>query len=183
VEVAYAGSDSDAAELLRPLRALEPAIDTVATMPTSELSTVNMDPEEPVPYVGEGLLLDDVSPVTIDALVEVFVGSPLLHVELRHLGGAAAVSSPAHGVLDAIEQPFVLFTFGLTPEPEAVAAADQHVRRILERMQPWDSGRRYLNFTESPTDPQAIYGRSHERLRRIRKTYDPAGLFLPNHPA
>ena len=44
-----------------PLRDLAPELDTVAMMPTSELSVVNMDPEVPVPYAGEGLLLDGVS--------------------------------------------------------------------------------------------------------------------------
>ena len=151
-------------------------------MPTSELSVVNMDPEVPVPYAGEGILLDDFTSGTIDALVEAFVGSTLLHVEVRQLGGAAAVSSPDHGVLDAIEQPYVLFTFGLAPDPDAYAAVDRHVRQLIERVGPWDSGRRYLNFAESPMDPRSIYGPGYDRLRAVRAAYDPTGLFVPNHP-
>ena len=85
-------------------------------MPTSELSLVNMDPDFPLPYAGDGILLTDLPPAAIDAMVEAFVGSPLLHVEVRHLGGAAAIRSPDHGVLDAIDQPFVCFTFGLAPD-------------------------------------------------------------------
>jgi hypothetical protein len=151
-------------------------------MATHDLSVVNMDPEAPVPYVGEGLLLDEASPVTLDTLVDAFVGSPLLHVEIRHLGGAAAISSPDHGVLDAIEQPFVLFTFGLTPEPDALVAVDEHAQGLLARVGPWDSGRRYLNFAESRIDPRLIYGRSYDRLRMVRAAHDPTGLFVPNHP-
>jgi FAD/FMN-containing dehydrogenase len=182
VEVAFVGSESAGSALLRPLRGLSPEFDTVAMMPTSELSVVNMDPEAPVPYVGDGILLDEVAPATLDALVDAFVGSPLLHVEIRHLGGAAGVSSPTHGVLDTIDQPFVLFTFGLTSDPESSAAVDRHVREILERMRPWDSGMRYLNFTESTVDPRSIYGRGTDRLREIRARVDPGALFLPNHP-
>ena len=50
-------------------------------------------------------------------MVEAFVGSPLLHVEVRHLGGAAAIRSPDHGVLDAIDQPFVASRSGSRPMP------------------------------------------------------------------
>jgi hypothetical protein len=182
VELAFIGTEAEGSAILRPLRALAPEIDTVAMIPTSELSAVNMDPEMPVPYAGEGILLEGVSSGTIDALVEAFVGSPLLHVEVRHLGGAAAVSSPDHGLLDAIEQPFVLFTFGLTPDPDVHAAVDHHVRHLLDGVRPWDSGRRYLNFAESRMDPRSIYGAGTDRLRGIRAAHDPGGLFLPNHP-
>ena len=151
-------------------------------LPTSELSVVNMDPEVPVPYAGEGLLLTDVSSGTIDALVEAFVGSSLLHVEVRHLGGAAAVSSPDHGLLDAIEEPFLLFTFGLAPDADALAAVEHDVRVLLERLEPWASERRYLNFAESRMDPRSIYGPGHDRLRQVKAAYDPAGLFVANHP-
>ena len=67
--------------LVEPLRELGPAIDTMAMLPASELSTVNMDPEDPLPYSGEGILLDDFPTGAIEPLVDAFVGSPLLHVE------------------------------------------------------------------------------------------------------
>jgi FAD/FMN-containing dehydrogenase len=183
VELAFHGSEEAGAALCRPFRDLEPEIDTVAIMPTSELSVVNMDPDFPVPYAGEGILLDDLTPAAIAELIGVFVGSPLLHVEVRQLGGAAAVRSPEHGVLDAIEQPFVLFTFGIAPDADALAAVDGHVRLLLEAMGPWDSGKRYLNFAESRTDPRAFFrDESVERLRRVKARYDPAGVFVANHP-
>ena len=116
-------------------------------------------------------------------MVEAFVGSPLLHVEVRHLGGAAASRSPDHGVLDAIDQPFVAFTFGLAPDADAYAAVDRHVERLLGALGPWDSGRRYLNFAESRMDPRSIFpAESYDRLTRAKARYDPTGLFLANHP-
>ncbi len=183
VEAAFIGSADDGAALLRPLRDLGPEFDTVGMMPASQLSVVNMDPEDPLPYSGEGILLTDLDPAAIDGIVAAFVGSPLLHLEVRHLGGAAAVRSPDHGVLDAIDQPFVCFTFGLAPDGEAKAAVDRHVERVLEALRPWDSGRRYLNFAESRTDPRSIFPpESYERLRRAKAAYDPTDLFLANHP-
>jgi FAD/FMN-containing dehydrogenase len=182
VELTLVGSEAEGDALIRPLRELGPELDTVTMLPTSELSIVNMDPDQPVPYLGEGMLLDDYPPDAIDAMIGAFVGSSMTHVEVRQLGGAAAVSSPDHGVLDAIEQGFVMMSFGLTPDAEAQAVVEGEVRRLVASLRPWDSGRRYLNFAETPGDPRAIFGSAYERLRQIRATYDPNGLFVPNHP-
>ncbi len=74
VEPAFIGSEEAGAALVQPFRDLEPEIDTVAMMPTSDLSLVNMDPDFPLPYAGDGILLDDCTPETIDTMVENFVG-------------------------------------------------------------------------------------------------------------
>ena len=182
VEAAFIGSASDGAALVQPLRDLGPEIDSVAMMPTSDLSAVNMDPDFPLPYSGEGILLADLPPAAIDGIVGAFVGSPLLHVEIRHLGGAAAIRSPDHGLLDSIDQPFVAFTFGLAPDAEALAAVDRQVTLLLDALGPWDSGRRYLNFAESSMDPRSIFPvESYDRLNRAKARYDPTDMFLANH--
>jgi FAD/FMN-containing dehydrogenase len=183
VELAFTGSAAHGDALVRGLRDLDPEFDTVGMMAAKDLSLVNLDPADPLPYSGEGLLLTDLTPEAIDRMVEAFVGSPLLHLEVRQLGGAAAVRSPDHGVLDAIDQPFICFTFGLTFDPAALEAVDRQVRLLLEAIRPWDSGRRYLNFAESRTDPRSIYpAESYDRLRRAKADYDPTGMFLANHP-
>jgi FAD/FMN-containing dehydrogenase len=182
VEPAFVGSESDGVALVQPFRDLEPEFDTVALMPTSDLSLVNMDPDFPLPYAGDGILLDDLPPAAIDALVGTFVGSPLLHVEARHLGGALRSGSPHHGCLDTIDQAFILFAFGFAANAEMKAAADQGIEDLLRRLAPWDSGRRYLNFVESRVDPQLLFPEaSYDRLREIRSRYDPRGMFVANH--
>jgi FAD/FMN-containing dehydrogenase len=182
VEAAFIGSESEGAALLQPFRDLGPELDTVAMMPTSDLSLVNMDPDFPLPYVGDGILLDDLPPAAIDTMVETFVGSPLVHVELRHLGGALRSDSPHHGCVAAIDQPFLLFTFGLAADAEMKAAVEQNVEHLIERLAPWDSGRRYLNFVESRVDTRLLFPEeSYDRLREIRGRYDPRGIFVANH--
>lgn len=183
VEAAIMETEPDAAALVKTLRTLSPVMDTMAMMPTSELSVVNMDPDFPLPYAGDGAFLDDLPGEAFDGLVRAFVGSPLLHVEVRQLGGAAAVRSPEHGVLDSIDQPFVLFTFGLTPEAERIADVEAGVERVFEAMRPWDSGRRYLNFAETRVDPRSIFPpESFERLVQVKQRYDPDDRFRANHP-
>jgi FAD/FMN-containing dehydrogenase len=182
VESAFIGSERDGAALVQPFRDLEPEFDTVAMMPTSDLSLVNMDPDFPLPYSGDGILLEGLPPAAIETMVETFVGSPLLHVEVRHLGGALRSGSPDHGCVATIDQPFILFTFGFAADAQMKAAVEQHVEHLVARFAPWDSGRRYLNFVESRVDPQLLFSeKSYDRLREIRARYDPRGIFVANH--
>ena len=182
VEVAFLGSESDGAALVQPFRELEPELDNVALMPARDLSLVNMDPDFPLPYAGDGILLADYSPAATDALVEAFVGSPLLHAEVRHLGGALRVGSPDNGCLDTVDQPFLFFTFGFAADAELHAAVEHHVELVLSGLEPWNSGRRYLNFTESRADPRTMFAEaSWDRLQEVKTTYDPGELFLANH--
>jgi FAD/FMN-containing dehydrogenase len=182
VEPAFIGAEADGAELVAPLRALEPEFDTVAMTAMSELSTVNMDPELPLPYAGDGMLLVDVDEQTIDTLTAAFVGSPLVHVELRHLGGALRERSPSHGALDGVDAGFLAFTFGLTPEAESKLIIGEAIEGLLGALAPWDSGKRYLNLTESRVDARMLFGEDClERLRAVRRRYDPHGVFAANH--
>ena len=182
VQPAFIGSESDGVALVQPFRDLAPELDTVAMMPTSDLSLVNMDPDFPLPYVGEGILLDSFPRAAIDTMVETFVGSPLLHIEVRHLGGALRSGSPDHGCVSTIDQPFLLFTFGLAADAKMKAAVEHHIEHLIERLAPWDSGRRYLNFAESRVDPRSLFPEeAYDRLREIRARYDPGGVFVANH--
>jgi hypothetical protein len=60
VTAAYAGPESEGAELLRPLLELgEPMMNTFATIPAAGLAALNGDPEQPVPGLGDGDLLGE----------------------------------------------------------------------------------------------------------------------------
>jgi FAD/FMN-containing dehydrogenase len=183
VEPAFVGTEADGAALVQPLRDLGPELDTVAMMATSDLSLVNMDPDFPLPYAGDGILLTDFPAAAIDAVVELFVGSPLLHLEVRHLGGAASVGSPDHGALNRVEHPFITFMFGLAADADMKAAVEHHVELLLGKLGPWDSGMRYLNFAESAVDARTIFPvESYDRLRQVKAAYDPEDMFQANHP-
>jgi hypothetical protein len=182
VELALLGSESEGVALAQPFRDLEPEFDTVELMPTGALSAVNMDPDFPLPYSGDGILLDDLPADAIDTVVECFVGSPLLHVEVRHLGGALQARPERHGCVPAIDQPFILFTFGFAADADMKAAVAGSVEHMLERFSGWDSGRRYLNFVESRVDARTLFPEeSYDRLRELRAKYDPRGMFVANH--
>ena len=85
-------------------------------------------------------------------------------------------------MLDAIDQPFLVFTFGLAPDADAHAAVDGHVAAVLGALGPWDSGRRYLNFAESRDGSAVDLPDRVVRPVRARKArYDPTGIFVANH--
>jgi hypothetical protein len=182
VEVAYVGDEADGAALVEPLRALGPEFDTIAPIPPSALSTVNMDPPYPVPYYGEGIHLADFPVEAIDAALGVMLDSPLMHFEVRHLGGAAARRSPRHGALDCVPWPFTMMAFGLALDGDMKRVMEAEIPRLLEALRPWDSGFRYLNFAESEMDVRTIFPpESYERLRQIKAAYDPNDVFRANH--
>ena len=173
VEAIYAGEKTDGAALLEPLRALGPAMDTVATMPIAELSRLHMDPEEPVPVAGDGGMLADVGDELIEALVELSVGSPLLTVELRHLGGAVARAKAEHGAVASFEAPYILFAAGFTPLPAAAEAVHASVAALRAAPAPWEAEHTYMNFAETKRDARNLF---------TEQAYDPADVIRSNHP-
>ncbi|HEX6788189.1 MAG TPA: FAD-binding oxidoreductase [Gaiellaceae bacterium] len=185
VEVAYLGSEADGIELTRPLRELGPVLDTTAMIPARRLSELHMDPPAPVPGIGDGRLLDALSIETVDAIVEAAgaeSGSTLLSVEVRQLGGALGRRAEGDGAA-FLDSEFALFAVGIAPPvPEIVAKTRGDVARVLAAVDPWESGRDYLNFREDRTTGERLFsGETHARLRAIKEAVDPANVIRSNH--
>jgi FAD/FMN-containing dehydrogenase len=177
--------EAEAAEALAPLRGLGPAMDTFAVQPPAGIAGLHMDPPEPAPYAGYGMLLGDLPADAIDSLLAA-VGpdspSRLLSVELRHDGGAMAESNPAHGAMDCLPGSFLMYGVGIVPEPAAPAPTKEWLGAMATAMKPWDTGR-YLNFSDETEDIGVAFPPATvERLRAAKAKYDPENLFHANHP-
>jgi FAD/FMN-containing dehydrogenase len=177
--------EAEAVELLAPLRDLGPAMDTFATQPPAGIAGLHMDPPEPAPYAGAGMLLGDLPREGIDALLAA-VGpdspSKLLSVELRHNGGAMAKSDPSHGAMDCLPGSFLMFGVGIVPEPSIKAPTEEWLALMRDAMKPWGAGR-YLNFSDDSEDIGVAFPPATvERLRAAKAKYDPENLFHANHP-
>src|SRR5215831_8313734 len=112
VEAYHLGDSAEADGLLAPLRALGPVNDTIRTVPVPALSHIHMDPEQPVPGAGDGLLLDRVPAEAIDAFTAAAgagAAFPLVSVELRHLGGEMARPRPGGGALSSVDAEYAFF--------------------------------------------------------------------------
>jgi FAD/FMN-containing dehydrogenase len=189
VEMAYAGDVADGAELIAPLRELGPELDMFGPMPPVGLSKLHMDPEGAVPAaMSDAMLLsDELDDAAIDALVGIAgagTHSPLVMVELRHVGGAAGRSGADHGVLDRLPAEYLAFAVGIPMAEELGALIEAHLGRVRDALSAFDTQRAYLNFAERPSgDPAAFFGaEAYARLVAVREQADPARVMLANHP-
>ena len=183
VEAIWSGKPADGARLIEPLRALGPVMDTVMTIPITELSRLHMDPDGPAPGAGDGGMLEDIDDHLIDLFVEMVVGSPILSAELRHLGGAVARRDSRHGAVDAFEAPYAMYALGAAPTPEAKAAVEAAVADLRQVLEPWEAEHTHLNFADSRRKAASLFSSaSYHRLRRIKAIVDPTDVIRSNHP-
>ena len=184
VEAAWLGDEAGGSEQLAPLRELDPEMDTFAMIPPTGLAALHMDPPEPVPGAGDGVLLSDLPADGIDALLEAAgpgTGSPLVSIEVRHLGGAAGRADPENGARAAIDAAYILFAVGTALGPEMMQAVERRIDEVEAALRRWDAGR-FLTFTERPVDPARMFGdEAYRRLREIKAKFDPHNVIQANH--
>jgi hypothetical protein len=110
-------------------------------------------------------------------------GSPLLSVEVRHLGGELGRAHPQNGAISSVEGEYVMFAVGVTPTPEAHAAVSAHVEVVKEALVPWTARHMYLNFAETSRAARSFWTeQAYARLRRIKASVDPGNRIRANHP-
>jgi FAD/FMN-containing dehydrogenase len=186
VEAYHLGDPGQADELLAPLRALGPVNDTIQTVPMPALSHLHMDPEQPVPGFGDGLMVADLPARAVDAFVEAGGHNaefPLLTVELRHLGGALGRPHAAHGALSSIQAEYSMFAAGMVPVPELETPVRAQVQAVRSALGPWAASHMYLNFADTQRDPATFWTeQAYHRLRRIKAAVDPDNVIRSNHP-
>ena len=130
------------------------------------------------------MLLGDLPAEAIDALVGAAgpgTDSPLLSLEVRHLGGAAGRPGPEHGALAAIDASYALYAVGMATNPEMEQAILRRIDQVQAALAPWDRGR-FLNFTERPANTGRMFtDEAYRRLREVKSKYDPDSILQANH--
>jgi FAD/FMN-containing dehydrogenase len=186
IETAFLTGEDDATIRLRALRELSPEIDTFATRPTAALLDLHGDPPQPTPAVADHRLLTSLPDAAVDVLLEAAgpaADSPLLALDVRHLGGALGVGGDDHGALDRIAAPYALFGVGIPMGPDDGERIVRHLDEVTTAVGPWDAGRRFLNFADRPVEAGHLFApERYARLRQVRAAYDPDGRFVANHP-
>jgi FAD/FMN-containing dehydrogenase len=185
VEAAYQGDEASGRELLAPLLALEPEIDTFGTVPARALTELHQDPPAPVPGVGDGWMLDSLDARGAEAIVEAARmdgTAPLVSVEVRHLEGALGRPDPNGGVLSHLEASYAMYSVGSTMGPVTAAAIEERLGEIRAAAEPWLAAATYSNFADADVDARDLYpGGAFERLAAVRAQLDPDGLFRSRH--
>src|SRR6516165_4647416 len=186
VEAYHLGDPGQADDLLAPLRALGPLNDTITTVRMPALTHLRMEPEQPVPAAGDGLMVDEISADALDAFVKVagaHAEFPLVSIELRHLGGELRRKRPEHGALASLEADYAMGAVGMIPAPELEASVRAQVQAVKDALAPWAARQMYLGFAETQQDTATFWTeQAYHRLRRIKTAVDADDLIRSNHP-
>jgi hypothetical protein len=186
LEAACLGDEGAGAELVGPLRRLGPELDTFAMIPAPALGQLNMDPDQPTPFQGDGALLTDFPPAAIDALVAGAgpdAGELLTSVEIRHLGGALGRPAPAGGAQPSIDANYLVVAVGVTHGPDMPAAVRAQAHAVKDSLAAWHADYDNYNSAENPAPARAaLPAASYRRLQKIKDTYDPDQAVISAHP-
>jgi FAD/FMN-containing dehydrogenase len=185
IDGAVLGPPDRAAQLLAPLRALRPEMDTFHVAPVGSLARLHLDPETPSRAHVTSVLLDELPVDAVTALIETAgpgSGSRLVDLEIRQLGGALARPAPSGGALDRLQGAFLVLGVGVAEEPAELPALRQDTARILAALSPWTTGGLYLPMVDRATDGrQGLTPAAWDRLAAVRRAVDPDGRFVVPH--
>jgi FAD/FMN-containing dehydrogenase len=188
IMLAFTGSAERGAELVAPLRAVSaPYMDTLVTVPAAALAEVAGDPTNPTPALGHASLVDRIGPEAADALLAVAgpgVDTPLVSVEIRHLGGALRDADPDPGAAGTLDAEGLFYSTAPVTSPQAEGPILAAQREAAERFAPFAGARdTILTFDEQRPMRDAFAPEVADRLAQIAKDRDPDGLLVANHVA
>jgi FAD/FMN-containing dehydrogenase len=184
IDGAVLGSDDEVAEILAPLRALPPEFDTVTRVPAETLVRLHLEPEGPTPGYASSRLMSGLPDDAIAAVLDIAgpgsVDGPDI-TEFRQLGGA--LHRPNHGAaLASLDGEFLVLGFGLRLDPAEWNHSREQAVRMLDALQPWQTGREYLPMLDDRIDTRKAFPPGvHARLAALRSAVDPDRLFVGPH--
>ena len=175
---------TDAVELEARLRYVSaPILGGFGPMPSAGVVRLHGDPEDPVPAIGDGMLLEELDDWAIETFLRVAgPGSPLLAAELRQLGGALASKPGGTGARGHLEGNFLLFGVGIPGAPAPAAELNAHLDHYLAAMAPWATGTRFTSFAERRSALESCVPEpALKRLAEIQRAVDPDRLLVASH--
>jgi FAD/FMN-containing dehydrogenase len=127
-----------------------------------------------------------VSDRLIDTAVERYenVPSPMTGLLLEHFHGAVTRIGETDTAVPHRAPGWNLLIAGVWADPEATAENVAWTRGTYAALQPELAPRRWLNYLGDDQDGDAIrdaYGPNHDRLREVKRRYDPENVFHQNH--
>ena len=183
VDVAHLGAAEEARRLLERLDKIGDVLsDTRGALSPAKLGDITADPADPMPVRSRAELLGRFD----DEAAGILLGepiSPLVGVQVRHLGGALAEDRPGRGAAGAVGEPYLLYAFGPVPNPELAAAVGGGLDRLVAGLAGHVAGRKpYTFLTSGETAEAAFPAATLDRLRAVKRSRDPGGVFRANFP-
>jgi hypothetical protein len=188
VRFAWVGDPAEGAAVFQPMRDVAtPVLGDVGMMPYAAIGAIHADPVDPMPFHESTVLLRELPPEAVGALLEL-VGPeaecPQVIVELRLLGGAVARPGRHASAMCHRDAAYTLMTIGIGVPPvrEATVA---HAAQVLACVGPWSTGHRLPNFGAGadPAGPAGAYDeQTLARLAELAVRYDPRGVLSAARP-
>jgi FAD/FMN-containing dehydrogenase len=186
--VCHAGDPDTAARELAPLTSFgSPLMTQVGPMPYPTMNTL-LDAGYPTGSLNYWLssFTDGLPDALIDAAVERFgsVPSTMTAILFEHFHGAVTRVAPTDTAVPHREAGWNLLIPSVWTDPSATKANISWTRETHAALAPHLSERRWLNYLgddQAEDAVQAAYGPNYERLREIKRRYDPTNVFHLNH--
>jgi FAD/FMN-containing dehydrogenase len=183
----YAGRVEEGERALATLRRFgEPLVDLIRPTPYASHQAL-FDPTAPhgLSYYWKSEYLPPLSDALIDTLMEHAwrVETPESYTIMFHLGGAVGRQDAEGSAFEDRRATHAAVIDAVWSEPERASACVAWTRTFWEAMRPYSTGRIYVNFLgeEGQDRVRAAYGDAkYERLRVLKRKYDPTNFFRVN---
>lgn len=190
----YAGNPAEGERLLQPLREVaRPIIDLSSQMNYCDLQKL-FDDQTPFSQrrcYWKSHYLSELSDATIDTIVQSNIAppSPFTLSSIWNFGGATARVPADATAFGSRSMPYMLSIDSVWSDVADDATNMAWTRDFWQRVQPRaQPGRMYLNFPgfgeEGERSLRDTFGNNYDRLRAIKRKYDPGNMFRfnPNIP-
>lgn len=187
VVVCHSGSAEEAEADLAELRSVgQPLADLVVRKPYVEQQTL-LDATQPkgMHYYWKSEFVSDLSDDLLATYHAQFVGqkAPANQIVLFHLAGALNERAEGDGAVGNREAGFACVVQSMAAPTVAPEENRAWVRSAWEALRPFSTGGNYVNFqTDDEADDRtkASYRSNYERLRAVKRQYDPDNVFRVN---
>jgi FAD/FMN-containing dehydrogenase len=186
--VCHAGDPDTAAQELAPFLSFgSPVMTQVGPMPYPQMNTL-LDAGYPMGSCNYWLssFTRGLSDALIDTAVERFASVPstMTTILLEHFHGAVTRVAPTDTAVPHRESGWNLLIPSVWTDPTAREANTRWTRETHAALAPHLAERRWLNYLgddQGQDAVQAAYGPNYDRLREIKRRYDPDNVFHLNH--
>ncbi|MFB7718471.1 FAD-binding oxidoreductase [Nocardia sp. NPDC056100] len=180
VLVTYLGDEAGGRALLSRFDAIPGRLqDTRRMTPIAELGEIASEPIDPSPEILASELLTGIDDHTAELLLEPI--TPLLGMEIRHLGGAFA--KPSDSAAGQMTAPYCLIAIGIVPTPESRAAFESRRQQYRDALRPVLADRAPFTFlTPGDSTARAFPPDTLTRLHATKRSHDPHAVIRANHP-
>jgi FAD/FMN-containing dehydrogenase len=179
----WCGDVADGEKALAPLRAHgKPLADHIGPMPYARWQQMQ-DPAAPAgrQYYWKTANYMTMSEATLQLIAAAVhdLPTPQSEIHLQHMGGAVGRYAEGDSAFAHRKAAFFINVIGASNYVQLLPSLRDRVRELHANLAREASAGTMANFSDQDdNDPESWFGRPHaERLRELRRRYDPAGIF------